>query len=164
MWRLGQGARSSAALPTRSVRRPRRGPRLAPRRNALPAVRADGPAEDHVPDPERSATYARGPASQNRPHWSMLVTAHMTLTEVRDCWFEVVDRLEREHGRVAITKHGRPVAVLLSVDDLESLEATLDVLSDARLTADIREALSEGSTTPPVRLTKDEALGRAADR
>lgn len=47
----------------------------------------------------------------------MLVTAHMTLTEVRDRLFEVVDRLEREHGRVAITKHGRPVAVLLSVDD-----------------------------------------------
>jgi PHD/YefM family antitoxin component YafN of YafNO toxin-antitoxin module len=30
--------------------------------------------------------------------------------------------LEREHGRVVITKHGHPAAVVTSVEDLESLE------------------------------------------
>jgi prevent-host-death family protein len=39
---------------------------------------------------------------------------------------EVVERLEREHGRVVITKHGRPAAVVLSVADLEGLEETLE--------------------------------------
>jgi len=32
---------------------------------------------------------------------------------------EVIDTLERERGRVVVTKHGRPAAVMISVDDLE---------------------------------------------
>ena len=38
-----------------------------------------------------------------------------------------------------VTKHGRPAAVLLSIEDLESLEETLEVLSDAKLIDDIRK-------------------------
>ena len=56
---------------------------------------------------------------------------------------EVVERLERKHGRVVITKHGHPAAVVISVEDLESLEETLDVLDSEALLADIREALAE---------------------
>jgi PHD/YefM family antitoxin component YafN of YafNO toxin-antitoxin module len=48
--------------------------------------------------------------------------------------------------------------VVLSVDDLESLEETLEVMSNARLVADIRSALAELDTgTAPV-LSRDEAL------
>jgi len=35
---------------------------------------------------------------------------------------EGIDILEREHGRVVVTKHGRPAAVMINVDDLESVE------------------------------------------
>lgn len=49
----------------------------------------------------------------------------------------MVDRLEREHGRVVITKHGRPAAVMLSLEDLESLEKTLAILSDPELMAEL---------------------------
>jgi prevent-host-death family protein len=45
---------------------------------------------------------------------------------------EVVQRLEREHGRVVITEHGPPTVVVLSMDDLESLEETLAILSHWR--------------------------------
>jgi prevent-host-death family protein len=70
----------------------------------------------------------------------------------------VVERVERGHGRVVITKHGRPAVVMLSVEDLESLEETLEILSNPALMADIREAQAESNTgtTPP--LSKDEAL------
>jgi prevent-host-death family protein len=71
---------------------------------------------------------------------------------------EVVDQVKREHGRVVITKHGRPAAVVLSIDDLESLEETLGVLSSDRLVADIRDALAGRAHTPPQTLSKDEAL------
>jgi prevent-host-death family protein len=78
---------------------------------------------------------------------------------VKNRLFEVVDRLKREHGRrLVITEHGRPVAVLMSVGDLESLEETLDVLNDEPLMADICEALAECTSNPRVLLTKDEAL------
>jgi antitoxin YefM len=72
---------------------------------------------------------------------------------------EVVDRLEREHGRVVITKHGRPAAVVLSVDDLESLEETLHVMGNTAVLADLREALTELASADAPVLTKDQALG-----
>jgi antitoxin YefM len=70
----------------------------------------------------------------------------------------VVDRLEREHGRVVITKHGRPAAVVISVEDLEGLEETLDILSDPKLMRRIRKAEAEVAAGEGDELTKDEAL------
>ncbi len=58
----------------------------------------------------------------------------------RNNFGEVVDRVERHHERVTVTRNGRPVAVLISPDDLAALEETLDVLSDESALADIREA------------------------
>jgi prevent-host-death family protein len=71
---------------------------------------------------------------------------------------EVVDRLEREHGRVIITRHGHPAAVVMSVEDLESLEETLDVMNSSALLGDIRESLAELDTDDVPVLTKDDAL------
>jgi antitoxin YefM len=95
---------------------------------------------------------------------AMSVSEQLPLADVKNRLSEVVDRLEREHGRVVITKHGRPAAVVISVDDLESLEETLDVMGSAALMDDIREALTElGSASAPV-LTKDEALRLITDQ
>ena len=88
----------------------------------------------------------------------MSVSEQMPLAEVKNRLSEVVDRLEREHGRVVITKHGHPAAVVISVDDLESLEETLDILDSAALLAEIRESLAELSTTDATVLSKEEAL------
>ena len=88
----------------------------------------------------------------------MMSADHVPLAEVKNRLSEVVERLEREHGRVVITKHGRPAAVMLSLEDLESLEETLAILSDPELMAAIREAdaqVAAGGTTP---LSKQEAL------
>lgn len=62
------------------------------------------------------------------------------LRSVRDHLSELVDRVEREHDRVVITRNGRETAVLISAADLAELEETLSVLSDAEALADIREA------------------------
>jgi antitoxin YefM len=62
------------------------------------------------------------------------------LRSVRDHLSEIVDRVEREHDRVVITRNGREAAVLLSAADLAELEETLSVLSDPQALADIREA------------------------
>jgi prevent-host-death family protein len=50
-------------------------------------------------------------------------------TEARNRLSELLDEVERTHERVEITRHGSGVAVLMSKDDLEALEETLDVLS-----------------------------------
>ncbi|MCI0689004.1 MAG: type II toxin-antitoxin system Phd/YefM family antitoxin, partial [Sporichthyaceae bacterium] len=87
---------------------------------------------------------------------------HLPLVEARNRLSEVVDRLEREHGRVVITKHGRPAVVMLSLADLESLEETLDLLSDSGLVAEIREAQAEVATGRTRGLTRDEAKSLTA--
>jgi prevent-host-death family protein len=88
----------------------------------------------------------------------------MPLADVKNRLSEVVERLEREHGRVVITKHGRPAAVVVSVDDLESLEETLEVLTDERLVAKIQKAMAELAAGRAQTLTKDEALALTRNR
>jgi antitoxin YefM len=88
----------------------------------------------------------------------MSVAEQMSLADVKNRLSEVVDRLEREHGRVVITKHGHPAAVVISVEDLESLEETLDIMDNATLLSDIRQSLTEFSTTGAEAPSKEEAL------
>lgn len=88
---------------------------------------------------------------------------HMSLADVKNRFSEVVERLEREHGRVVITKHGRPAAVLLSVEDLDSLEETLEVLASTALIDDVRAGLDELLAGDVVALTRAEALNLIAD-
>jgi len=89
---------------------------------------------------------------------AMSVPEQMPLADVKNRLSEVVDRLQREHGRVIITRHGRPAAVVMSVEDLESLEETLDIMGSAALLSDIRESLAELSTADAPVLTRDDAL------
>lgn len=61
------------------------------------------------------------------------------LRAVRDKFSEYVDRVEREHERVVVTRNGRPAAVLISPEDLQSLEETLSVLADPEVMRGIRD-------------------------
>jgi antitoxin YefM len=88
----------------------------------------------------------------------MSMAEQMPLADVKNRLSEVVDRLEREHGRVVITRHGHPAAVVISLEDLESLEETLDVMDSASLLSDIRESLAEIGTPAAPTLSKEEAL------
>ncbi len=54
----------------------------------------------------------------------------MSLAEVKAHLSEVVGRVAGQHERVTVTVHGTPSAVLMSPEDLDSLEETLAVLSD----------------------------------
>lgn len=64
----------------------------------------------------------------------------MSLAAVKARFSELVDRVERQQDRVIVTRNGKPAAVLISLDDLESLEETLAVLSDRSLVAQIRQS------------------------
>ena len=83
---------------------------------------------------------------------------HLPLADVKNRLSEVVERVEREHERVVITKHGRPAAVVLSMDDLEGLEETLEILSDPQLMGRIRKANAQVTAGAAETLTKEDAL------
>jgi antitoxin YefM len=84
----------------------------------------------------------------------------VSLAEAKAHLSEVVEGIETEHRRVVITKHGRPSVVVLAVEDLETLEETLDVLSDAAAIAELREAAEARRDGRSVELSKEEALAR----
>jgi antitoxin YefM len=67
------------------------------------------------------------------------------LRTVRDHLSEFVDRAEREHERVVVTRNGKPAAVLIGYEDLQAMEETLDILSDPNALAEIREAQAEAA-------------------
>src|SRR3954452_21049842 len=60
----------------------------------------------------------------------MTMSETVPLAEAKAHLSELVSRVARQHERVTVTVHGRPSAVLLAVEDLESLEETIAVLSD----------------------------------
>ncbi|MBN2113404.1 MAG: type II toxin-antitoxin system Phd/YefM family antitoxin [Acidimicrobiia bacterium] len=67
----------------------------------------------------------------------------LPLAEIKKRLSEIVDRVEEHHERVVLTRNGRPAAVIMSPDDLESLEETLDILSEPGALAAIRAAEDE---------------------
>jgi antitoxin YefM len=104
------------------------------------------------------ASAARWLANRLATLVAMSVSEQMPLADVKNRLSEVVDRLQREHGRVMITRHGHPAAVIMSVEDLESLEETLDIMDSAAFISDIRESLAELGTSDAPVLTKEDAL------
>jgi prevent-host-death family protein len=64
----------------------------------------------------------------------------LPLAAVKARLSEMVDRVEHTHDRVTVTRNGRPAAVLISSDELESLEDTLELLSDPDALAELRDS------------------------
>ncbi|MGH2748593.1 MAG: type II toxin-antitoxin system Phd/YefM family antitoxin [Actinomycetota bacterium] len=64
----------------------------------------------------------------------------LPLAEIKAHLSEVVDRIERRHERITLTRNGRPAAVLISPEDLEALEDTLELLSNPDALREIEQA------------------------
>lgn len=64
----------------------------------------------------------------------------LPLAEIKKRLSEIIDGVERQHDRVLLTRNGRPAAVILSPDELESLEETLEILSNPKAMREIRRA------------------------
>jgi prevent-host-death family protein len=62
------------------------------------------------------------------------------LAQVKSKFSEMVDRVEHTHDRIVVTRNGRPAAVMISPDELASLEDTLELLSDSEALAELAEA------------------------
>ena len=85
--------------------------------------------------------------SEIRLVWSILPTMSIAatpvpLSEAKARLSELARRVRQQHERITLTRNGEPEAVLLSVDDLEGLEMTLEILGDADAVARISESLT----------------------
>lgn len=76
---------------------------------------------------------------------------------------ELASRVRQQHERITLTRNGEPEAVLLSVDDLEGLEATLEILGDSEAGARISEslaALERGEPGADLAAVRDDLVRR----
>lgn len=75
----------------------------------------------------------------------------------------LVDAVETGGDGVTITRHGKPAAILLSPDEVESWQETLAIRSDPSLMREIRRGLRSLRRTRKL-YTLDELLGPPAAR
>ena len=80
--------------------------------------------------------------------WSMNT---LPLSDAKARLSQIADEVHRTHERVTITKNGRSYLVLMAAEDLESMEATLELLSDPDAIARVQQA------------RQDLAAGRGTD-
>ena len=64
----------------------------------------------------------------------------LPLSEVKARLSEIADTVDRTHERVHVTRNGREFVVLVAAEDLESLEATIELLSDESAQLRLRAA------------------------
>ena len=69
---------------------------------------------------------------------------------------ELIDSVEREHERLAVTRRGRTAAILINEDDLESLEETVAILHDEELARSVRRSRAEAARGERSRLERSE--------
>lgn len=74
----------------------------------------------------------------------------LPLSEVKARLSEIADEVDRTHQRVHVTRNGRQYVVLMSAEDLDSLEATIELLRDNAAMERIRaadDAVAAGDVT-----------------
>ena len=69
------------------------------------------------------------------------VMTTLPLSEARNHLSELIEDIDRTHDRLTITRHGQPVAVVLSPEDLASIEETLTILA----VPEALDAIQEGT-------------------
>lgn len=70
----------------------------------------------------------------------MVVMETIPITEAKTRIAELADRVAREHDHFIITRNGRADVMLISVAEYESLQETLDILSDEQALGDLRQS------------------------
>lgn len=70
----------------------------------------------------------------------MIMSETLPLANVKSRFSEMVDRVEHTHDRIIVTRNGRPAAVLISPEELASLEDTLELLSDPDAMRELEES------------------------
>ena len=68
------------------------------------------------------------------------MTRTLPISEVKTHLPALVDRIEARAERLVVTRKGKPAVVLLSYGEYESLQETLDVLSDPAMMRQIHRS------------------------
>jgi len=62
----------------------------------------------------------------------------LPLTEARKDLSKIVDEVSNVHEHITITRQGKPAAVVMSADEFESWQETMEIMADPKAMAAIR--------------------------
>lgn len=85
------------------------------------------------------------------------MAVHMTAQEARDGFAETLNRVAYGRARVLVQRRGKPVAAIVSIEDLQTLEA-MAAREDAEDLAAHRAAMAEGGPVPFVDIVAELGL------
>jgi len=68
----------------------------------------------------------------------------MPLSEVKTKLSELVDAVERDEV-VTITRNGKPVAIIVSKDEYEGWQETVEIMRDAKFMKEIRKGIQSSA-------------------
>lgn len=67
----------------------------------------------------------------------------MSISDVRANLPDIVSQVGNTYGRVTITVNGQPKAILVSAEELESLEETAEILAIPKAKKSIKQGIKE---------------------
>ena len=76
----------------------------------------------------------------HRIQYSSDVARTVPFTEARSTLSDLLDYVQAQQEHVVITRNGKDVALLMSMDEWESWEETMEVLQDEELMEDLRKS------------------------
>jgi len=89
------------------------------------------------------------------------MTKNITLKKLRPKLPEIINDIDSRMDRFVITRRGKPVALMMSIDDYESLLETIDMLSNSGLVKRIKAAemeIKKGHLKPLSKIEKELGL------
>ena len=76
------------------------------------------------------------------------MTKSMTATQARRQFFALLQTAQKPGMTITITHENHPAVIVMSLEEYEGWQETLEVMSDSRLMNDIREAMQEQNSVP----------------
>ncbi len=77
----------------------------------------------------------------------------ISITEARKNLLPLIDRVEDELYRFMLTKHGKPVAVVISYEEYSRMVETLRLIEDRELVLEIKQGSAEAEQGNLISLT-----------
>lgn len=87
---------------------------------------------------------------------SVAIPQNLTVSQARDNLYDLIDEVGLKLRSFIISHHGKPTAVVMPVEDLESWDETLEIMSNKKLMKAIRQGQKDYATGKTVSLEEVE--------
>jgi prevent-host-death family protein len=89
------------------------------------------------------------------------MTRNITLKELRPKLPKVIEEIDSKMDRFIVTKRGKPTAIMMSIDEYESLVETIEILQDPRTAKKIKSSvddLAKGKVKPLEKIEREMGI------